>query len=572
MARLSRTILALSTILMVVALTGQARQRPAPAGGGPDAGAPGTAPAPPRLVVVLVVDQMRADYVARYAHQWTRGLARLIRDGARFPRAAYPYANTVTCVGHATIATGAFPRTHGIVGNSWFDATEWKTVRCADDPSATLVSYGGQASGAYSPRLLQVSTLADELQAQLPGPGRVVSLSLKERTAIMLAGRRADAVTWVNGSVRAPVTSSFYTKAPVPFVAAFAKANPIDAELTQPWTRALAADRYLFEDDGIGEKPASFRTRTFPHALTGPASGDEEETAWDSSPLSDAYLGRLGEAAVDALSLGQRDTTDFLAISFSALDIVGHDFGPHSHEVQDMLVRLDATIGRLLDHLDNKVGRGRYVVALSADHGVASIPERAASIGLDAARLRTSLTQEAVQRALQRTLGLATARVRQQGNDLYLEPAVSDAVRANAAAADAVVRALRAVPGVAAAYHAGSLDAHAAAGDPHARAARLSWYPGRSGDFVIAHRPNWLYTSDSAASSPGGTGHGAPYAYDQQVPLVFYGAGIAPGEYLRSATPADIAPTLAFLCGVTLPRADGEVLVDALLPRVRSAR
>ncbi len=521
---------------------------------------------PPKLVVLLVVDQMRGDYVARYGHQWTKGLHRLVSQGAWFSRAGYPYANTVTCTGHATISTGTFPATHGITGNSWFDSAEWRSVACSDVPGVTSISYGRPVTGANGPQHLRASTLADELRGQLPGPTRVVTMSVKARSAVMLAGRRAEAVTWFSPTAKGLVTSSHYTKGTVPFVEAFGRANPIDRDLSTPWTRALPVERYLFTDDGVGEAPPAFWTRTFPHAF-GDASAPEAWAAWESSPRSDAYLGRLAASAVEALKLGQGAGTDFLGVSFSALDLVGHDFGPQSHEVQDVLVRLDETVGALLEVLDRLVGPDAYVVGFSSDHGVAAIPERLAADGLDAGRVPSDTIVKAAQQALQATLGPGTYRVRLHGADLVVEPAVSDALRAKPEAAAAVVRALRALPAVGVAYHAAELAQAAAAGDRDARAAWLGYHPGRSGDFVVYPRPHWLYVYGDGILAPGeGTSHGLPYTYDQHVPVILFGAGVRPGEYRRPATPADLAPTLAALCGIALPRPDGEVLVDALLP------
>ena len=530
---------------------------------------------PPRLVVVLVVDQMRADYISRYSHQWTGGLRRLLDGGAWFSRAAYPYLSTVTCVGHATVSTGAFPRTHGIVGNSWFDRDLGRSIGCTADPAATTVSYAAPVSGGNGPSRLASATLADELRSQLPVPGRVVTLSVKERTAITLAGRRADAVTWFNSSAGGFVTSSAYTATPVPFVEAFTKANPVAADLGKVWARTLPAGRYLFDDAGQGEKPADFWTAEFPHALNGKGGIPDAQffEAWAGSPYSDDYLGRLAIASVDALTLGQGPGTDFLGISFSALDLVGHDFGPTSHEAQDTLVRLDRTIGALLDHLDRTVGAGNYVVALTGDHGAAPIPEQAAALGIDAGRLDVTLVRQAAQRALEAALGPGTHTVRVQGSDLILEPQAVERLRRDPRALDGVLRALRAVPGVAAAFFAEELDSHAAAGDADARAALLSYYPGRSGDIVVLPKPYWFFVTADGSPQPGSaTSHGTMYGYDQRVPIIFYGRGIKPGEFTRAVTPADIAPTLAHLCGVTLADADGDVLTEALAPPAPAER
>ncbi|MEW5983691.1 MAG: alkaline phosphatase family protein [Acidobacteriota bacterium] len=524
----------------------------------------------PKLVVVLVVDQMRADYVDRYGQQWSRGLKRLVTEGAWFRRSAFPYLNTFTCAGHATVSTGALPARHGMVGNSWYDRAAGASVGCTQDAGVSLVSYAGPAKGGNSASRLLVPTLADELRTQLASPAKVATFSLKERTAITLAGRKADAVTWFDLSARGFVTSSAYTDRPVPFLAEFVKANPVEADFDKAWERLLPEASYLFADGGTGEKPGKYWSREFPHPIRiGDGRNAESYDAWETSPYSDTYLGRLGQATIDALKLGRGPGTDYLGISFSALDLVGHDFGPTSHEVQDLLIRLDGTIGQLLDHLDRQVGKGQYVVALTADHGVAPIPEQVRAMDLDAGRIDTAAVIKAASEALRSSLGYAPPAPRLANSDLYLDPAVVGYLRESPSALGSVLRALRAVPGVANAYFAESLVAHAAAGDTDAQAALASYHPARSGDIIVIAKPYHFYVRDDGTAQPGSaTTHGSLYDYDRRVPLVFYGSGIRPGEYLQKATPADIAPTLAFLCGITLPRPDGEVLVDAIAPRV----
>jgi predicted AlkP superfamily pyrophosphatase or phosphodiesterase len=273
-------------------------------------------------------------------------------------------------------------------------------------------------------------------------------------------------------------------------------------------------------------------------------------------------------ASVDALKLGQTKGTDFLGISFSALDLVGHDFGPTSHEVQDTLVRLDRTLGSLLGHLDRTVGAGNYVVALTADHGAAPIPEQSAALGFDAGRIDSVAVRQAVQAALETALGPGPYVVGSQYSDLILPPEVIEKLRHDPRAALQVLRAIKAVAGVAAAYVADQLESRAAAGDRDARAVLSSYYPGRSGDVLVIPRPYWFFVTADGSPQPGSaTSHGTMYGYDQRVPVILYGRGIKPGEYLRAVTPADIAPTLAYLCGVTLAEADGEVLAEALAPR-----
>ena len=523
-------------------------------------------PRPPRLVVVLVVDQMRADYIDRYGFQWTRGLKRLITEGAYYKQAYYPYLNTVTCVGHATISTGAFPATHGIVGNSWYDPESGTSIPCASDPAATAVSYAGPATAGNSSARLMVPTLSDEMRSQLPS-ARVVTFSIKERTAIMLAGRRADAATWFSVAAQGFVTSSAYTSTPIRAIKTLLARSPVEADFGKAWVRTLPESAYVFDDAGVGEKPPDFWTATFPHDLRGksPTPDATFYAEWEGSPFSDAYLGRLAAGAVDGLKLGKGTGTDFLGISFSALDLVGHDFGPSSHEVQDVLARLDATVGDLLAHLDRTVGAGNYVVALGADHGVSPIPEQVAIRGISASRVPAAAVVVAATQALKAQPEGAAATVRLQNADLYFDADSVDRLRATPALLESTLRAIRAVPGVANVLFADALPALAAAGDHDARAALAGYYPGRSGHMVVVLRPYSFFVTDDGTAQPGSAStHGSLYDYDQHVPVVLFGAEIARGVYLRHVTPADLAPTLAYLCGITLPRPDGSVLVEAL--------
>ena len=512
---------------------------------------------PPSLVVVLVIDQMRSDYIDSYQHQWQAGLKRLLAEGAWFRRAAYPYLGTGTCAGHATISTGTFPAQHGMILNGWWDRERAALIRCTDDAEHPNVSYGQPLDGGTSAVRLAVATLSDEIRAQLPGPNRVVALSLKARSAAMLAGHAADVALWFDdrGSW---VTSTAYTDQPVPFVQAFIRAHPVSADADRTWTRALPVAEYLFEDDVPFERPGDGWSPTFPHQI-GDNGGPNPAffRRWQSTPLSDAYLGRLADTAIDELALGQGPGTDYLAIGFSALDKAGHQFGPQSHEVQDLLVGLDATIGALLDALDRTVGPDRYVVALSADHGVSPIPEVAAASGLHAGRVWTEDIGRDVDDALSLVFGRATYVATVNYTGLYFKAGVYDRSLSSPRALRAVTDIILASPGVWRVFRGDHLDSRRFADDPVARAVRLSRFPGRSGDLIIVPKPYWI-TGRSAAT------HGTLHGYDQRVPIIFLGAGIRSGQYLQDATPADIAPTLAFLTGVTLAHPDGRVLVEAL--------
>jgi predicted AlkP superfamily pyrophosphatase or phosphodiesterase len=530
-------------------------------------------PQAPKLVVIIVVDQMRADYIEKFGRQWTAGLRQLVDHGAWFRQAAYPYMNTVTCAGHATISTGAFPATHGMIENGWWDRESGRVVGCTEDPKSPLVSYGTPAAGGNGPSRLLAVTLSDELRVQMPSPPRIVSLSIKERTAVTLAGRRGDAVTWFNDQAHSWVTSTAYANAPVPFVAQFIKAHPVEAEYGKVWTRSLPESAYLYADQAAEERPPRGWTNTFPHPLTSASGAADPEfyEKWVDSPFSSDYLGQLAEASIDALGLGKGRSTDYLAISFSEIDAAGHAFGPRSHEVQDALIKLDAVIGSLLTHLDRAVGPDDYVLALSSDHGVAPIPEQMIREGFDAGRLVTGDVVSRLDKALEPLTGGARAVAQMVYADLYFAPGVMDKLTANPAAMRAAIDAVRSVPGVWRVLRADEVRDRRPTDDPVARAVALSYYPGRSGDLIVVPRPYWFLVNPETPASPSaGTTHGTLHSYDVRVPIVLMGRGIKSGEYTTGTTPADIAPTLAFLCGITLAHPDGRVLSEALTTPVRS--
>jgi predicted AlkP superfamily pyrophosphatase or phosphodiesterase len=511
-------------------------------------------PTPPRLVVVLVVDQMRADYIQMYGHHWTKGLRRLVDTGAQFPLAEYPYAVTVTCAGHATISTGTVPATHGMIGNGWHDRDLRKNVTCTEDATVSSVPFGGRKGvEKHGPKYLRTTTLSDEMRLQATRSPTVVGLSLKARSALTLAGHPSpntyavweeDDGTWA--------TSTAYTTTASPVIDAWAKANPVRASYGQTWDRLLPASAYLFEDAQPGE-PA---THLFPHQFTSKSGTPDNDfvNLWERSPWSDAALSNMAQHLVRELKLGQSPTgTDFLGVSFSALDLVGHAFGPRSHEVQDTLARLDVSIGALLDTLDAVVGRDRYVVALSADHGVAPVPEQAALALSSAGRFSSTLVRNAIEDTLKPMLGEGPHVTTISGANVYLTPGTLEKVMQTPGARDAVTSAIKTIPGPGLVYWADELTSTVATTDTLLQAARASYAPGRSGDLLVMTEPYWIAQST-------GTTHGAPYGYDRRVPVLFAGPGITPGRYMSPASPADIAPTLAAIIGITLPYTDGKVL------------
>ncbi|MPZ21320.1 MAG: hypothetical protein GEV06_25990 [Luteitalea sp.] len=517
----------------------------------------------PRLVVVVGVDQFRTDYIDKFEGQWTKGLRRLLDEGAWFSEAAYPYARTVTCAGHATIATGTLPWKHGVINNAWWDREAGQQLSCTADPSAPAVAYGaGAATSGESARRLLVPTLADELRAQSSPPVKVVTLSMKARSAIMLAGQRADLAAWHEGADGWMSSSAHGVRGRVPFLERYLTEHPVDRELTQIWDRALPSSSYLYEDEGAGEAPPHGGSTTFPH----PLKADTQEASygrWESSPLADAYLGRMAAAAVESFGLGKGPGTDFLGVGFSGLDRVGHAFGPRSHEVQDTLVRLDATLAELFDALDQLVGREHYVVALTSDHGVAPVPEQMTALGLDAGRLQMKEVVKQAEAALAKVLGPGAWIEHFMSGELYLTAEARERLDKTPQAWEEVTAAIQQVPGVGRVFHTDGVLHGNYVDDPVARLVRRSLYAGRNGELNLVPKPYWIIAGTGAT-------HGSANDYDRRVPVLLMGAAIAPGRYFAAASPADVAPTLAVLAGVTLADPDGRVLLEALQPPGRT--
>lgn len=517
-------------------------------------------PAPAtKLLITLVVDQLRFDYLTRYNRHWSAGLKRLLTEGAVFERAMYPYLNTVTCAGHATIGTGALPYRHGIILNEWYRRDAGRRMACTDDETVRSVPYTPPAEPVgHSARRLRVPTLGDRLRAA-SADSRVVSLSMKPRSAAMMAGHGGTAVTWFADS-NVWGTSTAFTPEPIPAVKAFIDANPVERDRNVVWTHLRNVSDYVGGDFSPHERSRPGWTSEFPHPLAGAPGSSEARffDLWERSPFADAYLGRMAAALIRAYKLGQGAAVDHLAISFSALDYVGHDFGPDSHEVQDTLLRLDTTIGELLTVLDREVGRDRYIVGVSADHGVSRIPEALAAEGAQAGRVLNTQVLKVAEAAMVAAHGPGPHVIHVEYTNVYLSPRARERARDDASFVTPLIAAVTKMPGVDRAFSAASLPTLRDSTDPIERAAALSFHPEESGDVMVVLKPNWIGTNTSAAT------HGSPQWYDQHVPVIFFGGPVKPGRYSSPASPADLAPTLASTIRLLMSDVDGRALSEAL--------
>jgi type I phosphodiesterase/nucleotide pyrophosphatase len=526
---------------------------------GPAQAPPAASAGRPRLVVVIVVDQLRADHLDRFRpFIGPSGFNLFFRQGAHFPSARYEHAITETCPGHAVILTGGYGMVNGIVANEWYDTRLGRPVYCVEDSSAALV---GAVGPGRSPRNLIGATVGDVLKTATAGRSRVVAVSGKDRSAIMLGGKLADAAWWLVDTTF--VTSTYYRPDLPEWVKAFNASGAISRHFGTRWDRLLPAAAYagMGRDDEPSEADVAGMGRSFPHPL-------RTREAFDQSPFLDEVVAEFAMRAVSAEGLGRDTVPDILAVGLSATDYVGHVFGPDSHEIMDDVVRLDRTLARLFGFLDRTLGLANVTLVLTADHGVAPMPEVAVRgrPGAGPGRLNPAVVDSAASEALAARFGPAPAPgwIAYDGAPLlYLSRAAIAARHVPLDDAEAVAQAgVRAVPGVHAVLTGAELtrlrDA-AVAGGPASDVVR-SFYPPRGGDLYYLLEPYWLPTKQST-----GTGHGSIWRYDQEVPLLWFGRGIVPGAHTGPATVADIAPTLSALLGLVAPGgAQGRVLSEVL--------
>jgi predicted AlkP superfamily pyrophosphatase or phosphodiesterase len=526
--------------------------------------APAQAPAArPRLVVAIAVDQLRADYMDRFRPFFARsGFNLFLQRGASFAEARYEHATTSTCPGHAVILTGSYGSVNGIIGNDWYDATTGREEYCAGDSAATLI---GSTSEGRSPRNLNGATVGDLLKISTGGRSRVVTVSAKDRSAIMLGGHLADAAYWMEDTLF--VTSTYYRSDMPQWAGEFNASGKVSSYFGKKWERLLPAPAYemVGPDDVPTESDEAGMGRTFPHTIAGgPTIGEAFVEAFDQSPFSNEVVADFAMRAVTAEGLGRDTVTDLLGISFSANDRVGHGYGPDSHEVMDVTIRLDRTLARLFGFLDRTVGLANVVIVLTADHGVAPLPEVFGRLhpGASARRFHPAEVDTVVNAALEARYGAASPPgwvVHHDQPQLYLNLVALRAKKIAVEEAERVAQA--AVMSVSGVYEALTATELAKGRGVGARSGEVySFYPGRSGNIYYQMAP-YIVVDDE----PTGTGHGTPWAYDQQVPLLWFGSRIIPGIRQTPAAVADIAPTLSALLGLTAPGgAQGRVLSEMI--------
>lgn len=496
-----------------------------------------TAAVKPKLVLVITVDQFRYDYLTRFQSSYNAGLARLWKQGAVFTDAHYEHFPTVTAIGHAAILSGATPSVAGIVGNEWYDRELQKQVTSVEDPAHKLV--GAEGVGA-SPRNLMVSTIGDELKMSGKGAPKVIGISIKDRSAILPVGRMADSALWFHNGTGNFVSSTYYGTQLPSWASGFNESREADKFTGAAWSPI---------DDPNGE----------PFEAMEPKPGAKYWSAMQRTPFGNELLWMLASRAIEAEKLGQRDATDLLSISFSSNDYVGHDHGPDSPRVRDISIRTDRILGQLFDFIAARVGMENVLVVLTADHGVAPLPEKMQERKIPAGRLPPETVRARVQARLAELYGEGTWLLGYSGPAPFLNYALIaakklDPVEVRLRAAEAV----RAMPHIFRVYTHDQLATGRLLDDQVDRRVRNGFYAARSSDLFIVPQPYWVFETK-------GTSHGTPFHYDSHVPVIFMGPGIRPGKYARRAAVNDIAPTLAALLEIEAPSGSaGRVLDEAV--------
>jgi hypothetical protein len=522
---------------------------------------------PPQLAVVIAIDQCRADYLERFRPWFVEGgFKRLLEGGAVFTDAHHRHAMTATAPGHSTIMTGVHANVHGIIANEWFDLTIGRQVGSIEDPDAPLVGAPsavphlpagtGDTEMNGSPRRQLAATVGDQLKLRYKNQSKVIALANKDRAAILMGGRLADAAYWLHAG-RA-VTSRYYRETLPAWVEDFNATDPVNQRFGETWDRLLPReiyDRVQGPDEAAGEQSRHGLGLSFPRKIDGgqAALGPEFHNAYRLDPHGSTVLGELARLTVVNEQLGRHTAPDLLCLGFSQTDYCGHSFGPDSHEIMDSVLRLDRVLEEFFTFLDTEVGVGRWTVVLTADHGVSPLPERVATFNRDipAGRIDWPDLNRQVEAALTNAFGAPPNGGVWTVRDSYgyrLLPATLAALNVAAPAAQKVVKAaLLRYPQVAFAWTRDELLDGSLGDGAYLAEWRLSFHPARSQDVVLSPKP---YMVDRM---PTGSNHGTPYDYDSHIPLVWYGSGIARGVHIKRIGSDAIAPTLAALLCVPRP-------------------
>jgi predicted AlkP superfamily pyrophosphatase or phosphodiesterase len=554
-------ILALSTLSSTQTASAQQRRRAAPAAE--------NAAKRVRLVVGVMIDQLRYDYLTRFEDQFGEGgFKRLLSGGANFTNANYIHTPTYTACGHATFMSGATPSMNGIVGNEWYDRESGRRITSVSDARVKLLG-GREGANGMSPSKMLGSTIGDELKLVSNGQSKIVGVSFKDRSAILPAGKRPNGAYWYDANTGNLVSSTYYFNDLPEWVKKFNREMRPDRFFGKRWERLLpeaayqrsTADEMPYEKFRAGNK--------FPYTITGGEElpGPRFHSQFEYTPFANEYLVDFAKAAIENERLGADDVTDLLTVSFSANDLVGHMYGPYSHEAQDMTLRTDRALAELFNYLEQKVGLDRVVVALTADHGVAPVPEHAQQYGFGG-KIEPKSVSDSVQNALNQRFGEEKWVTAFVNGNVYLDEAAIERRKLDVEEVErAASQAVSKVAGVGEVFTRSQILSGRLPQTMIARSVANGFHAARNGNLVVVPQP-FYFIGEGVTTT-----HGTPYSYDTHVPVIFFGAGVAAGSFHTACSPADIAPTLAALLRIQAPSNNvGRILGEAIKPQLGLSR
>jgi predicted AlkP superfamily pyrophosphatase or phosphodiesterase len=522
--------------------------------------------AQPKLILAVSVDQMRYDYLTRFAPLYKGGFKRLLDRGAVFSNATYRHAATETGPGHSVILSGRHASSSGIVANDWWDPLLKRTVNVVEDPAQNTVGGPGRAA---SPVNFVSFHLGDKIKQKWP-ESRVVGISMKDRAAILMTGHRADAAFWFETGCACFITSTYYTNEAPAWLTAFNRLKLPDSFAKKSWTRLLpdqaVYEQYAGKDDQPGE--ADLKDIVFPHAFRNNPPEPPYYTALTRTPFSDEMLLAAATEIMGAYRLGAGNSPDLLAVSFSAPDAIGHYYGVHSQEAMDEFLRLDGILQKLFDLAEQRVGAENLLVVLAGDHGATPTVEWLQTHDKPAQRYSSGIISDAVRSIVSERWPLAGELIASLATpDVYFDlEAIDKAGIKRADVEGAVIDALMSTGLVEHVYTQAELTMAPRGRDPYIDFFRNSYFSPRAPHLTTLLK-RYVYLTMSAA----GGGHGTAYEDDRHVPIVFMGPGIPKGSYSAPAGPEDIAPTLAKMLDIPYPLEWDSRLLTEILPPAPAA-
>ena len=506
--------------------------------------------AAPRLVVGIMVDQMRWDYLYRFQSRYgENGFKRILREGFSCENAFIPYAQTVTAAGHASVYTGSVPAINGIMGNDWYDKQLKKEVYCVEDNTVALLGTASKGM-PMSPKNLLTTTITDELKLASNFRSKVIGVAIKDRGSILPAGHNPDGAYWYDATSGNFITSTWYTDKLAPWVLAFNNSKVVDSLYKKSWRLSFPFASYIQSDTGS----SNLKQNPFPRILEsniGKNYGAIASTPWGNNLTLD-----FSKAAVDAESLGADNITDFLAISLSSPDYIGHAFGPNSIEVEDTYLKLDQELASFFEFLDKKVGKGKYTFFLTADHAVAHVPAFMTQNKMPAISMKANKRAElaTINKFLLKNLVEANANYQ-----IYLNRSSIDSAGADFNMVKSYfISELNKDPEVLIAFDNANISAVNIPAE--FKEMFIKGYNQKlGGDIQVVYRPNYFFGGAT------GTTHGSMYPYDSHIPLLWMGWGIKQGNSNREVHMTDISTTLAAMLKIQMPSGNvGKVISEVI--------